>query len=70
MVSSTTAYPVDDDPTDEMGPYDRLALAAKRRAAEAAGDIDADVARAGIADVEDPLAELFDEADIDGEEPE
>lgn len=68
-VSSTTAYPVEDDPTDEMGPYDRLALAAKRRASEAAGDIDADVVRAGIADVDDPLAELFAEAAIDGEEP-
>jgi len=68
-VSSTVAYPRDDDPTDEMGPYERLAIAAKRRAAETAGDIDADVAHAGIADVADPLAELFEEVAVDESEP-
>ncbi len=67
-VSATVAYPREDDPTDEMGPYDRLALAAKRRAVEAVGDIDADVAHAGIADVDDPLATLHEVA-IDGDEP-
>ena len=70
VVSVPTAYPAEDDPTDEMGPYERVALQAKFRRAESPGDIDADVARAGIEDVSDPISALFESVEPEELDPE
>lgn len=69
-VALVAPYPDDDEPTDEMGPYERVAIQAKFRRGEAAGDIDADVEQAGIEDVSDPISELFPPVEPEALEPE